>query len=406
MKTGFWLGICALVAALTISLIAKPVPIDEKLIRLQTARWVPEDAEKLNRHPLHVQAVFIDYAQADEPALLLQARLALLRHPQMTGRVLALYGDDPAFQAVLREYGVHAIAPIHYFLDNEIRALALMHRAGEWAGSAASALRTWRGAEAQAERNPVVVLDPTVRGEYAIAFIAKEGYDFIGQFVVVADGQVSWVQTERVLEGLNAFFAGGVRALETRVRKDETLAFADVGWAAVDVALGVSVVKVLRVARMPALAGRSVGFSERTALMGASLLRGSRIGIRLAKIGAPVALAYIVVRHPSLLDSMFVHVADRLGLPVLLVRTLGWALVLFPLLVLIRVLLGPLAWLFALMAGALRRCDRLMRATRAHRGPTQPHRPRALGREPRISPTTGSRPPAGADRIEMQEAAN
>lgn len=361
MKTWLWVGICALGAALAIASFARPIPIDEQLIRLQTARWMPEHAEQLIHEPLDVQVVFIDYAQADDPALLLQARLALMRHPHMTRRVLALYGDDPAFQAVLRAYGDHAIPPIHYFLDNEIRALALMHRASEWAESATSTLRKWGGAETPAERNPTVALDPKVRGAYAIAFIAQEGHDFVGQFVVAADGRVSWVQTERVLEGLNAFFAGGMRGLETRVRKDEAIEFADIGWAAVDVALGVSAVKVLRAARMPALAGRSAAFSERTALMGASLLRGSRVGVQLAKYGAPLALTYIVVRHPSVLNSMFAHVAERLGLPVFLMQTLGWALVLFPLLLLMRVFLGPFAWLLAALVGGLRWMDRTLR---------------------------------------------
>src|SRR5690606_39155814 len=139
---------------------------------------------------------------------------------------------------------------------------------------------------------------------YAIQFLTLEGYDFLGQFVVSQDGEVGWVQTERVLEGINSFFASGVRGLETRLRRDEAVGLGDVGWAAVDVAIGVGALKVLRMGKAGSASARSLTFSERSAALGSGLWRGSVVGARLVKYGAPAVLAYIAVRHPSVINSM------------------------------------------------------------------------------------------------------
>jgi protein-S-isoprenylcysteine O-methyltransferase Ste14 len=58
-----------------------------------------------------------------------------------------------------------------------------------------------------------------------------------------------------------------------------------------------------------------------------------------------VALAYLVVRHPSLLHSLLADLAMQLGLPVAAVQTAGWFLIVLPLIYLIYHLLRPLAFL-------------------------------------------------------------
>src|SRR3546814_6563067 len=94
----------------------------------------------------------------------------------------------------------------------------------------------------------------------------------------------------------NSFFAGGLKGLETKLRRDEPIVAGDVGWAALDVAIGVGALKVLRMGKTGVAGGRSLTFSQRSAALGSGLWRTSAIGTRLLKYGAPAVLAYIAIR--------------------------------------------------------------------------------------------------------------
>src|SRR5690606_5540841 len=121
--------------------------------------------------------------------------------------------------------------------------------------------------------------------------------------------------------------------------------------------------KVLRLGKAGALAGRSLTFSQRSAALGASLWRGSVIGARLVKYGAPVVLAYVAIRHPSVLNSLFGKVAEMTGIPVVAAQTVGWMLVLLPLFLLARFFLRPLAWIFAGAGHLLRWLETFLRSS-------------------------------------------
>lgn len=344
----------AVAAALLISAMWPPQPVEERLVRLQVSLLLPEYAEVLGREPLELQAQFIDFVQGDDPALQVKAWLALQRHPGFAGRILTLYGAEPDFQEVLREYGEQVMPPIQYFLENEVRTIAFLKRAGDMADGAR---QLW----SDEKSIPPQKMTAEERGWYAVQFIREEGHGFLGQFVLGGDGTVRWVQSERVLESLNSFFAGGVRGLETRMRRDETTSASDWGWAALDVAVGISAIKILRMGRGAVVTTRTLTFSERSAALGFSLLRGSAIGLRLAKYGAPVALAYIAVRHPSVLNSLFGRFAEFVGVPVFAMQALGWTAVLLPVVWLLQVLLRPAALLLSGIALGLRCSDALVR---------------------------------------------
>lgn len=346
MKVFGFSALIALLAGLLISWWWEPEPLDDRLVRLQVEQLYPAYAHELRHEPIELQAQLIDYA--DDPILSAKARVALQRYPDMARPILLLYGTEIAFQTVLREYGEHVIPPIHYFLSHDIRSLAWTNGVTNAAQSVLAAVGRLRageeGMKGSAER-AAAELTADERGRYAVLFIEQEGHDFLGQFVVRPDGQVSWIQTERVLEGISSFLASGLRGVETKLRLDESVGVADVGWAAVDVAIGVSVIKVLRMGRAGVATTQSMNFSQRTAALGSSLLRGSRVGVRLAKYGAPVALAYLAVRHPSMLNSLFGRIAEWADLPARFVQVLGWSLVLLPVLVLLQILLRPVALL-------------------------------------------------------------
>ncbi|PLC50631.1 hypothetical protein CR159_06375 [Pollutimonas subterranea] len=368
MKTLLVAGLFALLGALLITSLYKPKPLEAQLLHLQVQQSMPEAASEMVREPAEIQALFLVYA--DDPVLLAKARLALLRYPDMARPIFLMLGESQDFQEVLRRYGEDVTLPIHFFLTHEVFTLELMRGLSETAQSALSAVRRmWNGNEtAPATTNGALTAEE--RGRYAVQFIKAEGYDFLGQFVISPKGDVGWVQTERVLEGINSFFAGGIKGLESKVRRDEAIAMGDVGWAALDVAIGVSALKVLRMGRTTAVGGRSLTFSQRSAALGAGLWRGSVIGARLVKYGAPAVLAYIAIRHPSVINSLLGSAAEKLGLPVGLVQIVGWTLVLLPIMLLLRFVLGPLAWLMAGLVGMLRGLDRLLRRRSLRTAPT------------------------------------
>ncbi len=363
MKTLFLASLLAFLAALLITSQYKPKPLEAQLVHLQVEQAIPEIAGELDAESAELQALFLAYA--DDPVLLAKARLALLRYPDMARPIFLLFGDSQEFQDVLRRYGEDVTLPIHYFLTHEIFTLELMRGLSETAQSALSAARRlWsEGEPARAAANGP--LSSEDRGRYAVQFIKAEGYDFLGQFVMSPNGAVGWVQTARVLEGINSFFAGGIKGLETRMRRDEEVAVGDLGWAALDVAIGVSAFKILRMGRASGAAGRSLTFSERSAALGAGLWRGSAIGARLVKYGAPAVLAYMAVRHPSVINSLLGSVAEKLGVPVGLAQVVGWTLILIPVLLLLRLMLGPVAWLMAGIVSVLRGLDSVLRRRKA-----------------------------------------
>jgi hypothetical protein len=365
MKRLFLVAMAAIATALLLSWVWRPMPYEERLVQLQVEQLLPEYAADLRNEPVELRAQFIDYA--GDPLLVTKARLALLRYPEMARRILDLYGADAEFQTVLRDYGEHAIPPIHYFLTHDVRTVEWMKQAGETARAMEEKARRLGGErqagpeEPAAARSSDVKLTDEERGWYAVLFIQDEGHSFLGQFAVRADGEVVWIQTERFLEGANALFFGGIRTLETKSRLDQPIELKDVGWAAADVAVGVGVLKVLRLGRSATVAGKSMNFSQRSLALSPALLKGSAVAARLAKYGAPVVVAYLALRHPSVLNSMLGLLAEAVGLPVLLVQALGWTLVLLPLLYLIVLLLRPLAAVLVCLGGGLRRLEMAMR---------------------------------------------
>lgn len=344
--------------ALVITAFSRPKSFEQQLLHLQIAQVLPGYAQSMSDEPAAVQALLLMYA--DDDILLAKARLALLRYPDIGRPVLLTYGDSLSFQEVLRKYGEDVVLPIHYFFTNQVFTLQLMQQLNDAARSALRALQgLWAGEPIQGSpSNPP--LSAEERGNYAIQFLLDEGYDFLGQFVMTSSGQVAWVQTERFLEGVNQFFASGIKGLETKLRKDESVSAGDIAWAAVDVAIGVSAFRILRMGKTAAASGKTLTFSQRSAALGAGLWRGSTIGARLVKYGAPAVLAYMVVRHPSLINSFLVKAADTLGLPARLVQAVGWTLILLPILLVLRILLRPLAWLLIGTGRAIRWGDRAL----------------------------------------------
>lgn len=363
----------ALVVATVASVRWDATPLEDRLVRIQAESAYPELATALADEPTDLLATLVAYH--DDEVLRLKAQAAVLEHPRLARRILPLYGLEPEFRTILRSYGSAVLLPIDHFLDNEIGMLAAREYASRRAAAAkVAATRWWRSVtsspsgeqpgEPDAKVDPAGAatdapdaataapdtaagtnantgtLTPEQRGWYAVHFIAAEGHDFLGQFVLDAEGRTQWIQTERVLEGINWLLASGVRSLETKARTDEAIEAADIGWAALDAAAFIGAAYLLRAgkaAKGSASAAKAANVSGRAAGWGTRATKAAQAGLqtlRLAKWPAIVATAYVVVRHPSLVSSALAAAADLVGLPVLLVQVLGWTLILLPVFVL------------------------------------------------------------------------
>lgn len=336
----FRLLIAAAAAAALIATTTAGAPFGERLVRAEAQQAVPEAVPLLRDAPPAISAVLLEYA--DKPALRLAAQHALRRHPRMARRILPLYAEQPAFQRVLSRYAGAALPAIQYFLEHEMPLITAVQRGERALAEAGRVATDWWQGEATPPRRPVSRPTPVERGWYAVQVIDEQGHDFLGQFTVAGDGRVARLQSERVIEATGRFLAGGVRALEGRLRRGETPDASDYLWAGLDLAVVVGVTKLIRAGRTAAGTARAASggrLATATALTGRTLARGTHTALRLGKYAAPVALVYAVIRHPGLVSSLADRAATMLGLPGWLGRFTVWSLLLLPLLA-----LGRMVW--------------------------------------------------------------
>ena len=357
---------------------------EDQLIGVAVHQSFGDSATEIAVEPLEVQALLLDYA--DNELLLIKARLALLRYPDLARRILPIYGGEPDFQMVLQTYGEAVLPPIAYFMEHDLASLevrrVLANRAEEAKLLYAQLMGASQG-DAPPDKAPVFELTAEGRGWYAVNFLLEDGYDFLGQFAVTPEGKAEWVQTKRVTDGLMDLLFGGVQGLETKWRLGEEIKGSDLGWAALDVVVIASTLKLLKAARAGravapgSYAGRAAvrtgGFSRRVARFGSRLLaRGGRLGVTIASYGAIPAAVYLMFRYPSLINATLAELGGWLGVEPWALQFLFWFVVISVIMRLALFLLGPLSWVLrslGWMAGIL---AVRYRSARAHRR-LEPH---------------------------------
>ncbi|PJX15506.1 hypothetical protein CWI66_01540 [Halomonas sp. 141] len=344
MRTGWLIVATAILVAGVLTAAASHEPFDDRLVRLEVQRAFPVLETTLEQETPEINALFLSYA--NEQAMWMSASLALIRHGDIARSVLVDYGLSPQFQEVLVRFGADAVLPISYFRDHDIATLRAQHWVGERYQQVS---RWWNDAEGEAGAE----FTPYRRGQMGIALLDTNGHALLNQFVVSEQGDVEWLQSERLVAGVGDFFTSGLRDLESQWRRGDDMGAADLGWAGVDLLVMASTVKVLR-------AGRAA----RTARVGSIEAQGARAGVRqgivvsggrfatlprIAKVAAVATTAYVVVRHPSLVSALGANLSKWLGWPVWLGQFLIWLIVLLPVLIIARFfyrwLLIPLLWL-------------------------------------------------------------
>lgn len=352
-----WLFIVLVAMALAglLSLTASDEPFEETLVRLEVERALPALESTLQEESAEINALFLHYAS--DQALWMSAALAIWRHGDIARSTLLDYGLSPQFQQVLVRFGADAVLPISYFRDHDVTTLRAQHWIGEryqqvsrWWGDEPSDTNELGDADVEAA---MAELTPLRRGQMGIALLDSNGHGLLNQFVVDDEGNVAWLQGERLVSGVGDFFTSGLRDLESQWRRGEAIGASDLGWAGVDLLVMASTVKVLR-------AGRAA----RTARLGGVEAQAARTGVRqgivatsgrfatlprMAKVAAVAGTAYVVIRHPSLVSALGAHLSQWLGWPTWLGQFLVWLIVLLPVMFIARFiyrwLLTPLLWL-------------------------------------------------------------
>lgn len=339
-----------LVLGLALALLAIKIfparPFNEQLLQLSLRQTLGPWADGFASEPPELQALILDYAS--QPELVLKTKIALLKYPDLAQRVFLTYGATPEFQQILRHYGEAVLLPISYFMTHEIASLTAMHKVGNvWEDLKESWQHWLTGKKEAAAPPPEVKLGPEERGWIAITFIKEEGYHFLGQFVVTKEGEVQWLQSDRLLQGLVSFLTSGVRKLEAKWRQGEPILLGDLTDAALDLIIVAGSFKLVKAANQSRKLTKLGQLPQRIRVYGRALLfKGGKLR-PIVKYGVLATTGYLLVRHPSLLHSLWREAANVLGLPPLLLQVVGWTVV-------ITLLLYPVSWLWALLTPPVR----------------------------------------------------
>ena len=349
----------SIVVAGMICLFSTTEAFTDRLIRVQAkATLAPIDA-RIIEEPLAIQAVLLDYSKDRE--LTLKAWISLFKYPEQSRHILQLYGTDQEFKSILLSYGDSIIPAIQYFLDNDVKTLVARHVVRTAAVAGWEKLKgkvSGNDAPNSVEEKPSqpVELGPYERGRYAISFIRDHGHTFLGEFVINEKQVAIRIQTQRISNALAGLFTSGVKNLEKKYVLDESINGADVFFATMDLLPMVVSLKLLRAGRVVAATGKELTVMNRIRLFGPTLIPKSPFLGKLGKFGMVVATAYVVIAHPTLLNSLFRELAESLGLNPLLIQFLGWFIIVMiplyfiawavlPLLPALRLLFSTFHWM-------------------------------------------------------------
>ncbi len=332
MKKFFVLLLLSIFLALIVSTLWPGQSFEEQLIRIQAQQELGNSISTIEDESIEIQSVLLDYS--DHKELILKTQLAMMKFPDKTRELLLLFGSEPEFREILLAYGEDVVPVIHYFYTTDIKQTIKLR---DDAGKLINDLKSWWN-----DRDPEIAqeLGPEQQAWYAIQFIKNDGYDFLGQFAIDDQGEVKWIQTERITESVTAFFSSGVRGLETRYVTDQEISGNDLLWAGVDVLAVAGTLKLLRAGRQVARTGKSIGLTRTTTLFGSRLMKTGLAG-RIFKVSAVAATAFVVIKHPTLITSAFAEIGRLIGIPPMLAQVIGISLLAF-------VLLYPVSWLIKL----------------------------------------------------------
>ena len=355
-----FVALVALVVASAIGYLSKSMPYYEKLIHIQAEKKLGHIDSRILDEPLDIQGLLMDYSdqseldqKAGDKDLVLKAWIALSKYPEQSREVFRLYGSQPEFQAILRDYGEPVIPVIKYFLENDDLSVKTMIKVGNATATVQQgAVNAWnrlRGNTPNLDPSPQQAkseLGPKERGLYAVQSIKNDGYQFLGQFDVDAKKTAHWNQTNRITGGVASFLTSGVSNIERKYELDEDIKIKDAFFATVDVIPFVAGLKFLKAGKLVAKSGKELGLISETKIFASRLVPKNVIFQKLGKYGVLAATGYVVLTHPGLLNSIFASAAKLMGMNPLVIQFIGWFL-------LISLVLYPFSWLLKILSGSI-----------------------------------------------------
>lgn len=352
----------ALFSAIAIGVWSEPMPYADKLIHLQAEQKLGGIDHRILDQPLEVQAMLLDYLGDGEfdpktasGQLVMKAAIALAKYPAPTREILQLYGSQPEFRDILREYGECVIPVIKYFLVNDLYSLKAMDTVGKGVEKVKEVSETiWvalkdkvTGSVTPPPAKPAPTLvkseyGPMERGWYAIHSIQADGHKFLAQFALGKDNTANWNQTDRTVSAVGSFFTGGISNLERKYDLGEAIDGSDIFFAAVDAVPFVAAVKLLKVGKVAAATGKELSFVGETRVFGARLIPKSPFLRSLGVTGVKLATAYVLVTHPGLINSILGEIAKGLGINPMMFQIAFWFIC-------ISVALYPFSWVLKIL---------------------------------------------------------
>lgn len=335
--------------AIIISIENNTPALEDQLVYLSLKQVLGPAASFAAHEPLEIKALLLDYSENEE--LLLKARVALLKYPEMSRKVFILYGDFSEFQEILLRYGEPIIPIIHYFMQNEFWFKKICDLPRDIINYFLDFFRP--SDKSETEKNYTInISEEQKRGLYAISYIKEEGHHFLGQFVVTKNKEVKWILTDRIIQNLINFFFSGTRNLEAKWVSEQQLAVEDFLDAGLDVMAMGGTFKLVKMAKKLEGFSQLRSFPQKISLLGSKLLpRGTTLR-DMIKYGGVITAGYLMLKHPSLISSVFAWVAQLLDLPPFLFQVVCWTflfLILFyPVFWLIKLLMPPARWIFKL----------------------------------------------------------
>jgi hypothetical protein len=325
----------AVVAAATIGIASQTTPYDQNLIRLEANERLAPIDPAMTKEPIETQALLLAYA--DNKTLLFKTSIALSKYPRQTRELLGLYGDEPAFREALEVYGEAAMPVVKYFVDHDVLSLRLREMAdntiskgGKMLNKGWNSLKGTPSADAASPPSaPGSKLGSTSRGRYAVRLINDEGYQFLGQFVVDQTGAAKWNQTNRLTQDVAALVTGDLGKLESKRDLNEQIGAADVFFAAMDVIPFAVSLKLLRIGKLASAEGKELTVATRTRLLAPDLIPKSTLLRKAGKYGVMAATTFVIIRHPTLINSLLSEAASLLGFPAWLLQWVFWFVLIF-----------------------------------------------------------------------------
>lgn len=338
----------SVIIGVTLSFSLSNRPLEEQLINLSVEKNLSYATELIHNQPIETKAILLAYA--DNQELVLKSWLALHKYPHIATQVFFLYGHQPEFQQALLKFGEGVIPVVDYFLRHDITTLTVQATvANVWQ----SLKNTLAAGENKIVGNTIPTLTPQQRGWYAIHYINQEGYNFLGQFALNSQGNAQWIQSDRTTKALVGFFTSGIRELEAKYKTDAAITKTDIFWAGVDVVALASTVKLLKASRAAAV-GKELSYSEKafsltktTGAFSSQLIKSNTLR-SLLEYTVVGTTAYIVVAHPSLMNTVLDKTAQLSGVNPTIFKLLVWTAIVFfllhPLVLFCNIFIKPLVW--------------------------------------------------------------